>query len=130
MSHSPRSRRPSIIAISAIGLFLALTLGACRTLELEEKAAAINLGDNKDVVMSAMGTAQDRQFLGTYEVWQYCITGAGFGWHDYRAIWLEEGKVVGITSYKDKTPGSSCRGQFRTFKLEDAADYVVEVRNN
>jgi hypothetical protein len=99
---------------------LALTITSCRTMELANKTIQINKGDDRANVLQIMGTPQDRQFLGDYEVLQYCITGAGFGYHDYSAIWLHSGEVVGITSYKDDTPASSCRGHFRSFRVEDA----------
>jgi len=90
----------------------ALSIASCRTMELANKTIQINKGDDKAKVLQVMGTPQDRQFLGDYEVLQYCITGAGFGYHDYSAIWLRSGQVVGITTYKDHTPASSCRGHF------------------
>lgn len=101
-------------------IVFALTTVSCRTMELANKTIQINKGDDRAKVLQVMGTPQDRQFLGDYEVLQYCITGAGFGYHDYSAIWLQSGKIVGITTYKDQTPGSSCRGHFRTLRLGDA----------
>ena len=98
----------------------ALGIVSCRTMELANKTIQINKGDDRTKVLQVMGTPQDRQFLGDYEVLQYCITGAGFGYHDYSAIWLRSGKVAGITTYKDHTPGSSCRGHLRTLRTEDA----------
>jgi len=97
-----------------------LSIVSCRTMELANKTIQINKGDDRAKVLQVMGTPEDRQFLGDYEVLQYCITGAGFGYHDYSAIWLRSGKVAGITTYKDHTPGSSCRGHFRTLRTEDA----------
>lgn len=101
---------------------------ACRTMVLPNKTIRIEKGDGRAKVLEIMGTPQDRQFLEDYEVLQWCITGAGFGYHDYSAIWLRSGQVVGITTYKDHTPGSTCRGRFRTFRIEDAPDFVLEVR--
>jgi len=103
----------------------ALTIVSCRTMELANKTIELNKGDDRAKVLQIMGTPQDRQFLGDYEVLQYCITGAGFGYHDYSAIWLRSGKVVGITTYKDHTPASSCRGHFRSFQVKDAPDSNV-----
>ncbi len=102
-----------------VGAF-ALSIISCRTMELANKTIQINKGDDRAKVLQIMETPQDRQFLADYEVLQYCITGAGFGYHDYTAIWLRSGKVVGITTYKDHTPGSSCRGHFHTLRVEDA----------
>jgi len=101
---------------------VALSIASCRTMELANKTIQINKGDERAKVLQVMGTPQDRQFLADYEVLQYCVTGAGFGYHDYSAIWLRSGKVVGITTYKDHTPASSCRGHFHTLRVEDAPD--------
>jgi hypothetical protein len=101
---------------------------ACRTMELANKTIQINKGDDRAKVLAIMGTPQDRQFLGDYETLQYCVTGAGFGYHDYSAIWLKVGIVIGISTYKDYTAGSSCRGHFHALRVEDAPDYVIEVR--
>lgn len=79
-------------------------------MDLEKKTILLNPGDSKAKVLEVMGPPKDRQFQGDYEVWQYCITGAGFGYHDYRAIWLRNDQVTGITSYKDTTPASRCEG--------------------
>jgi hypothetical protein len=105
-------------AIMLSVLMLALT--GCRSMELENKAIQISPGDSKDRVIQVMGVPGDRQFQGDFEVWQYCVTGAGFGYHDYRAIWFRKGQVTGISSYKDSTPASSCKGHFKTFTVEDA----------
>ena len=112
----------------ALALLLLLSI-SCRTMVLANRTININQGDPKSRVIEFMGTPEDRQFMGKYEIWQYCITGAGFGYHDYRAIWLVDGKVIGITSYKDRTPASGCEGHFKTFKVEDAPDFILEVRN-
>ena len=75
------------------------TLSACGS--LKKKSALINPGDQKAQVMVVMGPPQDRQFRDKNEVWQYCVTGAGFGYHDYRMVWFYDGRVTGITSYKN-----------------------------
>lgn len=108
------------LRILVVVTVFALSMVSCRTMELANKTIQINKGDDRAKVLQVMGTPQDRQLLTDYEVFQYCITGAGFGYHDYSAIWLRSGKVVGITSYKDHTPASSCRGHFRTLRIEDA----------
>lgn len=103
-----------------------ITLTACGT--LEKKTILINPDDDKTRVLEIMGTPDDRQMLGQNEVWQYCVTGAGFGYHDYRVIWFRNGRVTGITSYKDSTPASSCVGHFKTIRWEDAPDHTIEIR--
>lgn len=104
-----------------------LMLGACGT--LEHKTAGINPGDSMDRVRELMGSPRDRQFKDSKEAWQYCVTGAGFGFHDYRIIWFREGRVTGITSYKDSTPGANCASRFRPVIWEEAPDQRIEIRN-
>lgn len=111
------------LAIFSLAIII---LSACGT--LEKKSILINSGDDKNRVLSIMGTPDDRQLQGQNEVWQYCITGAGFGYHDYRVIWFRNGMVTGITSYKDHTPASSCVGHFKTIRWEDAPDRTIEIR--
>jgi len=109
-----------------IFLLFIIILSACGT--LEKKSILINPNDDKNRVLEIMGTPDDRQMQDQNEVWQYCVTGAGFGYHDYRIIWFRNGRVTGITSYKDSTPASSCVGHFKTIRWEDAPDQVIEYR--
>jgi len=104
-----------------------IILSACGT--LEKKSILLSPGDDKNKVLEVMGTPDDRQFQGKNEVWQYCVTGAGFGYHDYRIIWFYDSHVTGITSYKDSTPASSCKGHFKSIRWEDAPDRTLEIRN-
>lgn len=107
-------------------IVVATTASACGG--LETKAMHINLGDAKEKVVSLMGPPDDRQVKDTNEAWQYCQTGAGFGWHDYRIIWFRNGKVTGLNSYKSTRPGSSCMADIKQVRWEDAPDTVVEIR--
>jgi hypothetical protein len=95
-----------------------LALTACGS--LERRAVSISHGDDKQRVSALMGSPGDRQFNGNVEVWQYCQTGAGFGYHDYRMIWFRDGRVVAISSYKDRTPGSGCSGAFKPIDWSSA----------
>lgn len=96
---------------------------------LEKKSALLNLGDTKEGVLAAMGPPDDRQLKGDNEAWQYCQTGAGFGYHDYRTVWFKSGKVVGINSYKSSRPASSCVTDIKPIKWEEAPDATVEIRS-
>ena len=89
----------------ALATMLTVLLSACGS--LEKKAMLLNLGDTKEQVVAAMGPPDDRQLKGENEAWQYCQTGAGFGYHDYRIVWFQRGKVTGINSYKSSRPASS-----------------------
>jgi hypothetical protein len=96
---------------------------------LEKKSIAISVGDSKEQVISIMGLPADGQFQGENEAWQYCKTGAGFGYHDYRIIWFYRGKVTGISSYKSSRPASSCVTDIRPIKWEDAPSSTLDIRN-
>ena len=104
----------------------ALFLAGCGT--LEKKTILLENGSSKELVLSAMGVPDDRQMNGTNEVWQYCQTGAGFGFHDYRMIWFRKGIVVGITSYKSTRAGTLCSSSIKEVRWEEAPDLKVEMR--
>jgi hypothetical protein len=105
----------------------ALLLSACGS--LEKKAMLINIGDTKAQVAAQMGPPDDRQVKDSNEAWQYCQTGAGFGWHDYRVIWFRDGRVTGLNSYKSTRAGSSCMADIKAVRWEDAPDTVIEFRS-
>ena len=107
-------------------VFLVVLLASCSG--LEKKSMLINVGDAKDQVLAAMGVPDDRQMKGENEAWQYCQTGAGFGYHDYRTIWFSSGKVASISSYKSTRPGSSCMADIKKVNWEDAPNLVIEIR--
>jgi hypothetical protein len=113
-------------SIHAVVVFLGMFLCACGS--LEKKTVLINPGDDKQKVLSIMGPPGDRQFRGKHEAWQYGKTGAGFGYHDFRIIWFYDGKVTGITSYKDYTPATSASAHFKPIRWEDAPDQTIEIR--
>lgn len=112
---------------SVLAALLGVIASGCGT--LEHKTILIDPGANKERVLEIMGTPDDRQFQGSQEAWQYCVTGAGFGYHDYRVIWFKDGKVTGITSNKINIPGSSCMAGIGPVRWENAPDTTVEIRN-
>ena len=111
------------IALAAGAAISCLATG-CGT--LEKKAALIDVGDSKQEVIALMGPPDDRQATGRLEALQYCQTGAGFGYNDYRVIWIQDGVVSGFNSYKSS--GTTCKGAMREVRWEDAPDVTVEVR--
>jgi hypothetical protein len=113
--------KPIIISI------LLVLMTACGS--LEKKSILLNIGDTKEQVLNTMGPPDDRQLKGDNEAWQYCQTGAGFGYHDYRIVWFYRGKVTGINSYKSSRPASSCMTDIRAIKWEEAPNAIVEIRN-
>lgn len=114
-------------ATKAIILTALLFLSAaCGT--LDKKALLVNLGDSKEQVVKFMGPPDDRQFKDKSEAWQYCQTGAGFGYHDYRIFWFYDGKISGVNSYKSSRPASSCVTDIKPVNWEDAPDITIEKR--
>jgi hypothetical protein len=112
---------------AALVTLFTVLLSACGS--LEKKAALLNLRDTKEQVLATMGPPDDRQLKGENEAWQYCQTGAGFGYHDYRVVWFQRGKVTGINSYKSSRPASSCVTDIRPVKWEDAPNTTIEIRS-
>lgn len=108
-------------------LLLVVVMTGCGS--LEKKSIQINVGDVKDQVLVAMGVPDDRQMKGENEAWQYCQTGAGFGYHDYRTIWFSSGKVTGVNSYKSTRPGTSCMADIKQVRWEDVPNATIEIRN-
>lgn len=115
-----RASKPLILTMMCL-------LVACGS--LEKKSALIGVGDDKEHVLKIMGPPDDRQVKGSSEAWQYCQTGAGFGYHDYRLIWLDNGRVTGINSYKSSRPGASCMTDIRPVIWQDAPHQIIEFRN-
>jgi uncharacterized protein YceK len=116
-----------MIKFSALLFVVIATLSGCGS--LEKKSILVNVGDTKDKVVAQMGVPDDRQVKDSNEAWQYCQTGAGFGWHDYRIIWFRDGRVTGLNSYKSTRPGSSCMADIRAIRWEEAPNTIVEIRN-
>ncbi len=112
---------------SIINVFLLTSLTACGS--LEKKAILLNIGDTKEQALKVMGSPDDRQLKGDNEAWQYCQTGAGFGYHDYRTVWFFQGRITGINSYKSTRPASSCVTDIKPIRWEDAPDTTIEIRN-
>ncbi len=104
-------------------IFFSLVVG-CGT--LDNKTIILNAGDSKERVLEVMGPPIDRQMKGQQEAWQYCVSGAGFGWNDHKIIWLNAGRVTGINSYR--SGGSGCSGNIQPVRWESAPDSVVELR--
>jgi hypothetical protein len=110
----------------AFAVAAAVAIAGCGS--LETKAALVNVGDTKEAVLDRMGAPIDRQTYGQMEAWQYCQTGAGFGYHDYRIVWFDAGIVSGLNSYKSTRPGTSCQADLQQVRWEEAPDATVEVR--
>lgn len=112
------------IALILITISCVLIQG-CGT--LDSKTIQITHGDDKNKVLSIMGMPDDRQMKQYQEAWQYCVSGAGFGYNDHKVIWFYMGTVSGVTSYK--TTRTGCMGGIRQVNWQSAPDFVVETRN-
>ena len=102
---------------------LVLILINCGT--LDSKTILISPGADKNTVIEIMGIPDDRQFRGQAEAWQYCVSGAGYGYNDHKIIWFEYGLATGITSYKTYRPG--CVGQIQSVDWLTKPDITIET---
>lgn len=101
-----------------------MLLASCGT--LDDKTILIDAGDTTNKVLDVMGTPQDRQFQADQEAWQYCVSGAGFGYNDHKIIWFNAGLVTGITTYRTSVTG--CTAGMRSVDWTEAPDLIVETR--
>ncbi len=122
--HSSFVQKGTLVIKIIISLLVVSTLLGCGT--LDNKTILLSLGDSKEKVLEVMGVPADRQMAGNKEAWQYCVSGSSFGSNDHKIIWLQSGRVTGISSYKSHTPG--CTGNMRQVNWQSAPDSVVEIR--
>ena len=103
-------------SIAAEFLLISLAISGCGT--LDHKTILLNVGDSKESVLKVMGLPQDRQVSGQQEAWQYCVSGAGFGWNDHKVVWFNAGHVTGINSYRSGVTG--CKGGIQPVRWDNA----------
>jgi hypothetical protein len=101
-----------------------VVLSACGT--LDKKTLLINAGDTKKQVVEIMGAPKDRQFRANQEAWQYCVSGAGFGYNDHKIIWFKDGIVTGLNTYR--TSNTGCSSGIKAVEWEQAPDFIFEKR--
>ena len=111
-------------AMKGMVLLLSLFTGGCGT--LDDRTILLNVGDSKQAVLDIMRPPMDRQISGQREAWQYCVSGAGFGWNDHKIGWFNSGRVTGINSYRSRVTG--CQGGIQQVRWESAPDSVLEIR--
>jgi len=81
-------------------------------------------------ILQLMGEPQNRQFKDKNEVWQYCSTDySGFQADHYILVWLFEGVVTGMQSYRN-TQFGPCERFFRIIHWEDVPDASIEIRQD
>jgi len=113
--------------VTVFGLGVALAVSACATTEFIAKSMDIHRGDERAKVIALLGQPQDRQFIGPTEALQYCGTSSGPGHHSYLAIILRDGRVTTIDTYQHRDLMSSCKGHFKTVKIDKRQDQVAEA---
>ena len=113
-------RTVSLTVILTSGLFVQ----GCST--VREASAKISPGDTRELVLSTMGTPDDRIFQGKSEAWQYSAI-ATIGVCEYTVVWMSAALVTGITTYRNQSMGG-CRMGMRSVNFEDAPDQVIELR--
>lgn len=107
-------------------ILLTLLLSSCvGNSVLNSKAIKITPGMSADNVLRIIGNPRDRQFNGKHEAWQWCST--GFSVDFYVLVWLTDGIVTGMQSYKNTSPGF-CSTYFRTVNWEEKPDQSIEIR--
>lgn len=117
----------TILKLSVIVIFLFFF--GCAPSQLMNKSLMINAGQTKEDVLKIIGNPGNRQFQGKDEAWQWCETDySGFAGDDYLVVWFYEGKVTGITTYKNTRYGN-CEMFYRTVNWQDAPDRTIEIRN-
>ncbi len=114
----------NILKIVSI-VFLIAVLSSCAG--VKTSALQIETDNSKARVIEIMGTPDDRQFSGSQEAWQYGMV-VSIGVCDYTVVWFKEGKVTGITSYRNfSTLG--CRHGLKSVNWEEAPDRIFEIRS-
>lgn len=107
-------------------IILSLFSISCGSSALMEDSIKINAGQSKEKVLKIMGVPGNRQFEGKNEAWQYCSTDyVGFTGDDYIVVWFYDGKVTGVTTYKNTQIGS-CEMFYKTIRWEDKPDIIIE----
>ena len=115
-------------AVTVFGLGVALLVSACATTDFLSKSMGIHRGDERAKVIALLGQPQDRQFIGPTEALQYCGTSAGPGHHSYLAVILRDGRVTTVDTYQRQDLLSSCRGLFKTIRIDRQPERVADVR--
>ena len=108
-------------------LALSLLLSGCAGGGLNKQSLQIEPGMPASAVQSILGMPQNRQFNGKKQAWQYCRTSILGASDKYVLVWLYDGRVTGMKTYRNTRLGF-CQDFFRTVKWEQAPDITVEVR--
>ncbi|MDA8006577.1 MAG: hypothetical protein MPJ81_00020 [Gammaproteobacteria bacterium] len=119
--------KPMHLNVGALACVASLLVGCA---SLQGKAVAIEPGTTRAAVLKIMGPPQERSFQGSRdEALQYCS--AGFLHHDYLIVWLRDGKVHGMTSYKQDGNSLFCYDKIRTVDWGQAPyDLRIKIDKN
>jgi hypothetical protein len=90
-------RLVNLIECCLAGLAVALAISGCAGVKV--RATKINPGESRAEVLKLMGRPDDRQFQGKLEVLQYGMV-VTIGVCDYTMVWLRDGAVTGVSSYR------------------------------
>jgi hypothetical protein len=91
------------ISNSVLAVFLSsMLLQGCQT-STRTNTSRLSVGDSQSRVTQIYGGSTERDFVGGFEVWQYCST--GFASDDYVAVMLKDGRVSEIKRYKNHGNG-------------------------
>jgi hypothetical protein len=101
-------------------------LAACAGQQFRQ-SLKVGAGDSKETLIHNMGMPLDRQMQGSAEAWQYGSI-AAVGICEYTIFWLSQGRVQGITSYRNPSV-MGCRVGLKTISWEQAPDGILEVRS-
>jgi hypothetical protein len=115
-----------MLSILWICLVMLLTQACASQSTIVKSSASVRPGMSKVDLQGLMGAPKDRQFHGENEAWQYCSTGS-FADH-YVLVWLFDGVVTGMQTYRNTTGVGNCESFFRTINWEDAPDAAIEIR--
>ncbi len=100
-------------------------IGTPAEVRAADKSANVSPGEKSDAIVLRFESPLDRQFKGTNEAWTYADLVAPEDFK-YTVIWLKDGIVVGVTTYRAKGTAES---GMKTIDWQQAPDAILEVRN-
>ncbi len=99
-------------------LIIVFSLFGCTYFDLIQKSAMIQKDQTMQEVFAVYGQPDNRQFMGEYEVWQYCQSRQMTNFGEYVLVWFGKGIVIGVTNYHQSS-GSDCTDSFQKIDWYD-----------
>ena len=81
-----------------------------------QKSVLINPGDTRERVIEIMGPPGDRQFRDKTKHGNMARPARASATTILEIVWFYDGKVTGLTSYKDRTPASVAAAHFKPIR--------------